>query len=117
MCLLCDNHSRDDLLKAEIYTLGFIFAFLVRGPHTLNKLRSASPGDIAKLKKQGELANWILQDEELLLLNRMIRPTFGEDAAERETLTMPGPWHVEQKVVVGWQLGTVEADVPAEHGY
>lgn len=85
------NHSRDDLLKAEIYTLGFIFAFLVRGPHTLNKLRSASPGDIAKLKKQGELANWILQDEELLLLNRMIRPTFGEDAAERER--QRGIWH------------------------
>ncbi|KAL4781962.1 hypothetical protein BJX76DRAFT_359394 [Aspergillus varians] len=79
-----EGYSRDGLLKAEVYTLGFVFAFLLRGPHTFHKLRSASPRDIERLKKRGELANWILQDEELLLLERMIRPTFGSDAAEQE---------------------------------
>jgi serine/threonine protein kinase len=79
-----EDHSRDELLKAEIYTLGLVFVLLVRGLHTLDKLRSARPEDVVSLKKGGELAEWILQEDEHRLFDPMARPTFGKEASERE---------------------------------
>jgi serine/threonine protein kinase len=78
------DFSKDGLLKAEIYTLGLVFVFLVRGPHILDKLRSASWEDVMRLKFCGGLLDWIQQDEEQLLFDAMSRPTFGKNAKERQ---------------------------------
>lgn len=76
--------DEDDLLKAEIYSLGIVLLFLLRGPSVLDKFLSVEEADLKERKIQGELYDWTGQDEEQSLSTFMTRQTFGKSAAEQE---------------------------------
>lgn len=76
--------DEDDLLKAEIYSLGIVLLFLLRGPSVLDKLLSIEEADLKERKIQGELYDWTGQDEEQSLSTFMTRQTFGKSAADQE---------------------------------
>ncbi|KUL83473.1 hypothetical protein ZTR_10797 [Talaromyces verruculosus] len=82
----------DDLLKAEIYSLGIVLLFLLRGPSVVDQLLSLKGGDLKDRKIKGELYDWTSQNEEQSYSTFMKRQTFGKRAAEKENKRRNMSW-------------------------
>lgn len=91
-----EDFGMEDLCRSEIYSLGIVLLFIVKGSLVLDKLFSVN-GDVLKQQKfRGDLRNWIQRDQEQPAADCMTRETFGKNAIERERQKVIWDWHDTQ---------------------